>query len=199
MDIRDEIREILYRDFDFLVGTYDPDAVIDEWVATGLTSDEIEKWVAAEAWDPQAVVALRDAGITPEQAEKKVEDVSCSTHSPHTIARRVSEGTLTVEDARTELFHITLGEEHWDDDRSCAEGYDLRAGFNSPPIATADLDGTRLRIKILTYAHVPTGVFDTIDAVNEFLREYTRRTLTRDAAADLQDLIDFAKADVGDG
>lgn len=107
MTTREQIAEILDRDPDWLIGVGNPDVrehVIGLWEATGMTPDEVEQWVEAGAFEPEAVVALRNAGVTPEQAATRTE----AGHGGYaaSVAYKVSNADLSVGQA---LAVLTIG------------------------------------------------------------------------------------------
>lgn len=107
MTTREQIAEILDRDPDRLIGHPDDRGrVIDLWEATGMTPDEVERWVEAGAFEPEAAVEMRDAGVTPEQAATRTD----AGHSDYedTVAAKVSNGDLSIGQALAVLGYASV-------------------------------------------------------------------------------------------
>lgn len=74
-----------------------PDAA-ETWADIGFEADEVEEWLRARCFDPNAARDLADAGVTPELAATRTE-VGRGDYVD-TVGFKVSDGDIEVEEAR---------------------------------------------------------------------------------------------------
>lgn len=76
----------------------DPDAIAESWEETGIDAAEIDEWLRARCYSPEAAEDMADAGVTPEMAIMKTD--AGSGDYVDTVAFKVATGDLEVEEAR---------------------------------------------------------------------------------------------------
>lgn len=102
------IRE-LEGEWDFAVGNSDVGSVADDWIEHGHDSDDVRAWLGARCYDAAAAAALRDAGVTPEQAATQTD--AGSGYYLDTIGYKVANGDLTAR-AAAALLRNDVTDEH---------------------------------------------------------------------------------------
>ena len=75
-----------------------PDDTAETWAESGLEAPEVEEWLNARCFDPDAARDLADAGVTPEMARMKTS--AGAADYVDTVGFKVSDGDLEVEEAR---------------------------------------------------------------------------------------------------
>lgn len=81
-----------------------PDDAAETWAAVGFEPEEVEEWLRARCFAPDAARDLADAGVTPDLAATKTE-MGRGDYTD-TIGFKVSDGDLEVEEAR-DLLGVT--------------------------------------------------------------------------------------------
>jgi hypothetical protein len=76
----------------------DPDAAAEAWEETGLDAAEVDEWLHARCFSPEAAEDMSDVGVTPEMAIMKTG--AGSGDYVDTVAFKVAIGDLEVEEAR---------------------------------------------------------------------------------------------------
>lgn len=91
------IREVIERHGYFAHGG-DPDSAVETWAETGFEAHEVEEWLGARCFAPDAARDLADAGVTPEMARMHTHAGSGDYFD--TVAFKVADGDLGVDEAR---------------------------------------------------------------------------------------------------
>ena len=76
----------------------DPDAIAESWEETGIDAAEIDEWLRARRYSPEAAEDMADAGVRPQMAIMKTD--AGSGDYVDTVAFKVATGDLEVEEAR---------------------------------------------------------------------------------------------------
>jgi len=74
------------------------DATVEAWEEAGFDAAEVEEWLKARCFSPDAARDMADAGITPEMAWMRT-DAGAGDYAD-TVAFKVATGDLEVEEAR---------------------------------------------------------------------------------------------------
>lgn len=96
------ITEIITAERDFAAGVEDPATVAQQWAEHGFAADDVQAWLDARCFDPDAAAELRDAGITPEQASTRT-DAGTGGYAD-TIGYKVANGDLGIPAVRDLLM-----------------------------------------------------------------------------------------------
>lgn len=91
------IRDIVVRHGHFAHGG-NPDDTAETWTEVGFQADEVEEWLQARCFDPNAARDLADAGVTPEMA--RTQTSAGSGDYVDTVGFKVADGDIEVEEAR---------------------------------------------------------------------------------------------------
>jgi hypothetical protein len=75
-----------------------PDDTTDTWAAAGFDAHEVDEWLNAACFAPDAAQDLADAGVTPRQAAMKTK--AGAGDYTDTVGFKVSNGDLGVDEAR---------------------------------------------------------------------------------------------------
>lgn len=97
------IRSVIEKHGHFAHGG-NPDDATETWTECGLEAHEVEEWLRARCFDPNAARDLADAGVTPEIAATRT-DAGRGDYTD-TIGFKVSDGDLEVEESR-DLLGVT--------------------------------------------------------------------------------------------
>jgi len=73
-------------------------ATAEAWEEAGLDAAEVEEWLNARCFNPDAARDMADVGITPQMAQMKTD--AGAGHYVDTVAFKVAAGDLEVEEAR---------------------------------------------------------------------------------------------------
>jgi hypothetical protein len=93
MTIRDVIEQHGY----FAHGG-DPDSATETWSEAGFEAPEVDEWLAARCFNPDAARDLADAGLTPALA--RMHTHAGAGDYVDTVAFKVADGDLGVDEAR---------------------------------------------------------------------------------------------------
>lgn len=74
------------------------DDAAETWAESGFEANEVEEWLLARCFNPNAARDLADAGVTPDMARMKTE--AGSGDYVDTVGFKVSDGDLEVDEAR---------------------------------------------------------------------------------------------------
>ena len=87
----------------------DPDGACEAWERAGFDAGEVDEWLNARCFDPDAAEDLDDVGITPEMAASKTGagDGNCFD----TVGNKVAVGDLELEEACELLGVLAAGAE----------------------------------------------------------------------------------------
>lgn len=75
-----------------------PDDTAETWTESGFEAPEVQEWLNARCFDPNAARDLADAGVTAEMARMKTS--AGAADYLDTVGFKVSDGDLEVEEAR---------------------------------------------------------------------------------------------------
>ncbi len=75
-----------------------PDDAAETWAESGFEAHEVEEWLNARCFDPNAARDLADAGVTAEMARMKTS--AGAGDYVETVGFKVSDGDLEAEEAR---------------------------------------------------------------------------------------------------
>jgi hypothetical protein len=75
-----------------------PDDTAETWSESGFEAPEVQEWLNARCFDPNAARDLADAGVTAEMARMKTS--AGAADYLDTVGFKVSDGDLEVEEAR---------------------------------------------------------------------------------------------------
>jgi hypothetical protein len=75
----------------------DPDAASEAWEETGFDAGEVDDWLNARCFDPDAAEDLDDVGITPQMASSKTG--AGNGNYSDTVGYKVAAGDLGLEEA----------------------------------------------------------------------------------------------------
>ena len=90
------IRDVIER-YGYLAHRGDLDAASEAWEETGMESGEVEGWLEARCFDPEAAEDMDDVGITPDRASVRT-DAGTGGYVD-TVGYKVAAGDLTLEEA----------------------------------------------------------------------------------------------------
>lgn len=91
------IRDVVERHGHFAHGG-NPDDAAETWAECGFEAHEVEEWLRARCYDPNAARDLVDAGLDAEMAAMKTS--AGSSDYVDTVGFKVSAGDIEVEEAR---------------------------------------------------------------------------------------------------
>jgi hypothetical protein len=91
------IRDVIERHGQFAHGG-NPDDTAETWEGAGFATDEVDEWLQARCFDPNAARDLTDAGVTPEMARMKTS--AGAGDYVDTVGFKVADGDLEVDEAR---------------------------------------------------------------------------------------------------
>ncbi|MFP5388524.1 MAG: hypothetical protein ACLGG5_04415 [Thermoleophilia bacterium] len=97
------VREVIERHGHFAHGG-NPEDTAETWIESGFEAHEVEEWLNARCFDPNAARDLADMGVSPDDARVKTE-VGAGDYTD-TVGFKVSAGHLEVEEAR-DLLGVT--------------------------------------------------------------------------------------------
>jgi len=97
------IRDVIERHGHFAHGG-NPDDTAETWAEVGFDGAEVDEWLNARCFDPNAARDLADAGVTPAMACMKTE--AGAGDYVDTVGFKVADGDLEVEEAR-DLVGVT--------------------------------------------------------------------------------------------
>ncbi len=97
------IRDVIEKQGHFAHGG-NPDDTVEAWAETGLEPGEVEEWLNARCFDPNAARDLTDAGVSAADARMKT-DAGGGEYTD-TVGFKVSAGDLEPEEAR-DLLGVT--------------------------------------------------------------------------------------------
>ncbi|MFN8163341.1 MAG: hypothetical protein U0R26_05825 [Solirubrobacterales bacterium] len=97
------IRDVIENHGHFAHGG-NPDDAAETWAEAGFNAHEVEEWLMARCFRPDAARDLADAGVTAEMARMKT--TAGSGDYFDSVGFKVSDGDLEVEEAR-DLVGVT--------------------------------------------------------------------------------------------
>jgi len=97
------VRDVIERHGHFAHGG-NPDDTAETWIESGFEAHEVEEWLSARCFDPNAARDLADAGVSPVDARMKTGAGAGDYFD--TVGFKVSTGDLEVEEAR-DLLGVT--------------------------------------------------------------------------------------------
>jgi hypothetical protein len=77
----------------------DLEGAVQEWLDAGFSPSEADAWLEAGCFNASDAASLRDAGVTPDQAQAITNESVGRGHYPHTIGYKVANGDMTVSEA----------------------------------------------------------------------------------------------------
>ena len=83
--------------YGYLAHRGDSDAASEAWEQTGMESGEVEAWLEARCFDPEAAEDMDDVGITPDMASVRTD--AGSGGYVDTVGFKVAAGDLGLEEA----------------------------------------------------------------------------------------------------
>lgn len=75
-----------------------PDDTAETWAESGFEAPEVQEWLNARCFDPNAARDLADTGVTPEMARMKTS--AGAADYVDTVGFKVSDSDLEIEEAR---------------------------------------------------------------------------------------------------
>lgn len=91
------IRDVVEEHGQFAHGG-NPDDAAETWAEVGFAANEVDEWLNARCFDPNAARDLADSGVTPEQARMKTS--AGAGDYVDMVGFKVADGDLEVEEAR---------------------------------------------------------------------------------------------------
>ena len=90
------LRDVIER-HGYLAHGGDPDAASEAWEETGMEPGEVEGWLEARCFDPEAAEDMDEIGITPDMASVRTD--AGSGGYVDTVGHKVAAGDLQREEA----------------------------------------------------------------------------------------------------